>query len=157
MHIVEEIFACTLQLYLEVKRRTCHLFIPMMKSVWWHVVMWYFYQLWISTCDFMLCLCWHDQYYVMSMLTWSMLCYVYVDMINTMLCLCWHDQYYAMSMLTWSMLCYVCWHDQYYVMVCNVYITGIIALFPIHHNIWSYWVVRCNSYRNNSHQYYNYS
>lgn len=113
MHIVEEIFACTLQLYLNVKRWTCHLFIPMMKSVWWHAVMWYFNQLWISTCDFMLCLCWHDRYYVMSTLTWSILCYVYFDMINAMLCLC--------------------WHDQYYVMVCsNVYITGIIALFPIY-------------------------
>ena len=120
------------------------------------------YVVFLSTLDF------HVWLYVMSMLTWSILCYVYVDMINTMLCLCWHDQYHVMSMLTWSILCYVyvdminamlclCWHEQYYVMVCNVYITGIIALFPIHHNIWSYWVVRCNSYRNNSHQYYNYS
>jgi hypothetical protein len=59
------------------------------------------YVVFLSTLDF------HVWLYVMSMLTWSILCYVYVDMINTMLCLCWHDQYYAMSMLTWSMLCYV--------------------------------------------------
>ena len=96
------------------------------------------YVVFQSTLDF------HVWLYVMSMLTWSILCHVYVDMINTMLCLFWHDQCYAMSMLTWSILCYVyfdminamlclCWHDQYYVMVCsNVYITGIIALFPIY-------------------------
>ena len=75
------------------------------------------YVVFLSTLDF------HVWLYVMSMLTWSILCYVYVDMINTMLCLCWHDQCYAMSVdMINTMLWYVTYISQV-LLHCFLYIT----------------------------------